>query len=232
MNKIYSSPFRVYLIIGSLALAGIFFGSQLPVSLFPNSTKPVVWVSLKYGGVSAKEFLDTYGKTLESNLRSISTDSVQVEKLGAEYMDQRVDYEVQFKWGVSPLEAQKEVQNAAVAFSSRLPAETRDSLRINLDEDNRGFFAMSLFSDERSLTDLYDTVEPIIAPKMVKVLDAEEVFLWNPSSQEVRVEIKPNSISALQIIPKDIELALLSSMSARNGGAIQAKKITKRRSLL
>ncbi len=59
MRGIYSSPLRVYLILAALAAAGIASGLRLPISLFPNSTKPRVRVRLEYRSITADEFLNT-----------------------------------------------------------------------------------------------------------------------------------------------------------------------------
>ncbi len=81
MSKLYSSPMRVYLLLGALALAGIISGVRLPVSLFPNSSKPMVWVSISYGNMTAEEFLNNYGKGLEQQLRNMNAPHAEVEKI-------------------------------------------------------------------------------------------------------------------------------------------------------
>ena len=62
MKGLYTSPGRVYLVVILIAILGIISGFELPISLYPNSTKPTVWTGIKYGSLTANEFLDTYGK--------------------------------------------------------------------------------------------------------------------------------------------------------------------------
>ena len=57
MKGIYASPLRVYLCLAVLALIGVFSGMRLPISLFPNSSKPVIGVDIPYGSTTADEFL-------------------------------------------------------------------------------------------------------------------------------------------------------------------------------
>ena len=40
MEGIYRTPLRVYLVLAILSLAGLYCAIKLPVSLFPNSSKP------------------------------------------------------------------------------------------------------------------------------------------------------------------------------------------------
>lgn len=220
MNRLYSSPARVYLMLGVLALAGIFAGMSLPVSLFPNSTKPVVGVNISYGSQTAEEFLNMYGKQLESQLRAISTKDARVEMIEANYTPTTVNYDVKFKWGVEPNIALREVQNVTNAFTSRLPQESRDTVGFWLNNKNTGFFALSFFSEERDLDSVYNLVEPLLTPKITKVEDAQTPTLWNPAQKEVRIELIPEAVASLQLFPRDIEDAVNSALAGRAAGSV------------
>gem|GEM_PF-5224017 len=56
MRSLYSSPLRVYLLLGTLALFGALSGLGLSTSLFPNSSQPQFYISIPYGLLSAKQF--------------------------------------------------------------------------------------------------------------------------------------------------------------------------------
>lgn len=219
-TSIYSSPLRVYICLGALAIAGLIAGSRLPVSLFPNSSKPSVRVSMSYGSSTPEEFLDAFGRTLETQLRAISTADAQVEKINSSYGSDRVDIDVNFKWGTPPETALKEVQLAVNSFSSRLPEEIRDYLWVWPNNENSGFFAASFYSPIRSLDALYDLLEPILGPKVAQIPDAAEAGLWNPSGKEVSIEIDPARMASLQLFPRDIARAVNNAMGGQNGGSI------------
>lgn len=220
MSKLYSSPLRVYLLLGALALLGIFSGMKLPVSLFPNSSKPVVFVRIPFGSMTAEEFLNTYGKRLEDQIRAITTDKIEVETIEANYGSHEATYNIKFRWGVVPTSALKEVQNTTNAFSARLPEESRDGMWIYLDNENSGFFALSFFSETRDLDALYDYLEPLIGPRVSRVKDAQDPVLWNPSSKEVRVELIPETMASLQLFPRDIDEAIRSALGGQTGGSV------------
>jgi hydrophobic/amphiphilic exporter-1 (mainly G- bacteria), HAE1 family len=221
VGKLYSSPLRVYLCLGFMALVGIYSGLTLSVSLFPNSSKPSVHVHISYGGSNQEEFLNTYGRKLESQLRNISTPSREIEEIKATYEPQNADYEVLFKWGVSPQEALKEVQTAASAFSSQLPQEIRDSLWVNSWNENSGFLAVSYYSSTRSLDDLHKFLEPMLTPLLSQVPDAAELELWNPSRKEISVELNPEKMAALQILPRDVRDAVAFALKGSGGGSVR-----------
>lgn len=220
MGRLYASPVRVYLMLGALALAGIIAGLNLPISLFPNSTKPSITVNIGYGSLTADEFLQTYGKYLESQLRAISTKTVKVEGIESTYDTSSVHYQVKFRWGVEADAALREVQSVAHGFAGRLPQESRDTLNIWTHNRNAGFFALSFFSETRDLDSLYDTIEPVLTPKVAHVEDAQEPVLWNPSEKEIRVELIPAAVASLQIFPRDVEDAVSAALSGRAGGLV------------
>ena len=220
MSRLYASPIRVYLILGALALGGILSGLKLPISLFPNSAKPVVHVSLAYASHTSDEFLNTYGKEFESELRAIATDRVEVESIEAEYLPETVHYRLHFKWGGDPNTALREVQSVGNAYFARLPREIRETVNYNINAENQGFFAVSFFSQSRDLDELYQLLEPVLTPKITKVPDAQNPSLWNPSRKEIRIDLNPETVAALQLFPRDIEDAVQNALSSRSGGAV------------
>lgn len=220
MKGLYSSPLRVYLCLGLLALAGIFSGLKLPVSLFPNSSKPEVSVRLSYGNSSSDEFLRTYGAALESQLRGIVTDSVQVDKIRASYDRDSVGYEVEFKWGSPPRAALREVEAVANAYVARLPSEIRDSLSVDTWDESSGFLVISFYSAIRSLDEVYDIVEPIIMPSVTKVRDAENPSIHNPSEKEVRIELNSERMASLQLLPRDVYDSVNQALYGYTGGSV------------
>lgn len=220
MNRLYASPLRVYLFLGILALIGIYCGFKLPVSLYPNSSKPKIAVNGSYGSLNAEEFLRTYGTDLEGRLRKISSGNLEVERVEADYSAGGAHYEVEFKWGAAADEALRETQTVVNSFTARLPTEIRESFGVSTWRENAGFFAMSFFSSERSIDELHRLLDPILTPRIIKVNDAEAPLLWNPSKQEVRVELNPSSMATLQLFPRDVEAALLNALGGKGAGQV------------
>lgn len=228
MKGVYSSPFRVYLCLFALALAGVWAGTQLPISLYPNSSKPTIWANVSYGSMTADEFLQTYGRRIEGTLDGISTDKLEVENVTSDYGTSGVSYKTEFGWGSDPKEAKREVQTLLNGLSGTWPKEVRDSLGVNYWSKSSGFIALSFFSDERSLDELYDLLEPLLVPKLAKVQDAEGASLWNPNRKEVRIELNSEAMAQLGLFPRNIEEALRGGKSGYFGGSVVVgtKKLT------
>lgn len=220
MKGLYSSPFRVYLCLFALALAGVWAGTQLPISLYPNSSKPTIYANVSYGSSSAEEFLQNYGSRIESSLEAISTGSLEVEELVAQYGTSGVGYNIAFEWGAEPKEALREVQSLLNGLSGTWPKEVRDSLNINFWSKSSGFIAISFFSQERSLDELYDILEPLLVPKLAKVSDAEGASLWNPNRKEVRIDLDIEAMAQLGLVPRNIDEALSNAKAGYFGGSV------------
>ena len=220
MVGLYRSPLRVYIILGFLAIVGIYSGLHLPVSLFPNSTKPQVSIRISYGSSTAEEFLNTYGRSFERQLHGISDGHLEIDKIESNYNTSDVSYDLQFKWGSDARAARKEVEIVTSAFASQLPLEIRESVRVWGGGGNTGFLAISFFSQKRSLDDLYKYLEPLLTPQTSKVKDAAEIELWNPTRKEIQIELDPDKMALLGLYPRDISAAVNISLNGSGGGTV------------
>jgi HAE1 family hydrophobic/amphiphilic exporter-1 len=221
MKSLYSSPLRVYLLLGALSLIGIFCGLSLPISLFPNSSKPIVMAYIPYGDMTAKDFLDSYGRSLESSLGSLATETVSVEKLEASYRRGGVSYKVFFPWETPSKEALKEIENIVSRVTSAMPSEVRRNSEVYSWSENNGYFAASFYSPSRDMAELYKILDPIFTAELQKVQDAAGANLWNPAEKEIQVEINPDRLTENQLLPNDITNAIVSAMESFQGGNVE-----------
>ncbi len=221
MKQIYQASFRVYLCFILLADLGIYAGLNLPISLYPNSTRPVIQAGMDYGGLRAREFLESYGQGIESNLKSIQSKSLEVDKVTAEYSATTANYKIEFEWGTDPKDALREIQTILNAQSSNWPKEIRDSLWINYWSQNSGFVAISFFSNKRSIDELYEILNPEFFPHLQTIKDAQEAQLWNPNRKELRITLNPDMTSFMGLFPKDIENSVTEGLGAPRGGTVR-----------
>lgn len=221
MRSLYASPLRVYLLLGVLSLVGIFCGLSLPISLFPNSDKPVIQARIPYGDMTAKEFLDSYGLRLEASLGSLNTERVKVESLEANYRKNTVSYKIQFPWNTPSNEALKEVENLVSQVTSTLSEEVRRNSEVFNWSQNSGFFAASFYSPTRNLDELYKILDPLFTAELKKVPDASNAALWNPAEKEIQIEINPEALIEYQLLPADITRSVVTAMQSYQGGNVE-----------
>jgi HAE1 family hydrophobic/amphiphilic exporter-1 len=220
MTSLYSSPLRVYISLALLAVFGVFAGMSLPVSMFPNSSKPVVAVGLPYGNFTPEEFAKTYGNLIEYRLKSISDKDLKVERVETNYSSGKAEFLVFFDWGVEQKRAEKEVATTIYGLSAQFPKEIRDGLNTYSNNENTGFLAISFYSETRSLDELYELLEPTLTPKLAQIPNAQNASLWNPVQKEVQIEMIPEAMASLQVLPRDISEAITNAVTALNGGSL------------
>jgi HAE1 family hydrophobic/amphiphilic exporter-1 len=220
MKALYSSPMRVYLSLLVLALFGVWMGTRLPVSLFPNSAKPHVFVNLEYGSMDQEDFKSSRGGTIESRLRGINTSGLRVEKLISDYRTAGVDYDVEFQWGSDPQEALREATNLMNSTIASYPKEIRDSLNIYIRSQNSGFFAASFYSETRSLDAVYHDIEPLLTPRLSQIEDAKDAELWNPTHKKIVIELDPSRMASLQLTPAMIQTTVQEKTVGYSAGSV------------
>ncbi len=218
MISLFTRPLRVYIILGALALCGIFSGLQLPISLFPNSTQATIMVRVSTGSFSTTQFFEAYGKDLEASLQKIKVNSSGVKELRADYRDQSVQYRILFEWGIDAEKAIEEVQTIVNTRFSGASEEVRRSIRVQNWSENSGFFAVSFYSPMRSLDDLYQTLEPMITPLGSQIADAGDFGLWNPNRKEIAVTLLPEKLAQYEISTLQIQSFIESAVVGLNGG--------------
>lgn len=220
MRSIYSSPLRVYLCLGMLALFGLYQAFQLPISLFPNSSKPEIGVRVNYGSMTSEEFIRNFGDRIESRIQAINDKGMKVEQLFSHYNPRQVTYVAEFNWGSDAKEALREVQTVVNTLSAQMTEEMRDQVQVQNWSEGGGFLALSVYSNNRGLTEIYNLVEPVLSAKFAKVDDAEFVAVWNPEQKEITIELIPEKLAAYQLYPNDIVQAVRDSVRSYNGGSV------------
>lgn len=217
----YQSGLRVYLIFSLLALVGVVAGLNLPISLYPNSSKPSVYVNVGLGGLSPSSFFETYGLDFESRLQSIENSGVDIDKIISNYNNQGVSYEIFFDWGVENDEALSEVEKVVSSLKAGLPQELADSVNVNQWNRSSGFFALSFFSAKRSVDEVYDLTNAIYAPLLSTVKDAENPGIWNPNQKELKIILDQNKLTRYGLLPRHIQTQIIQNMSSYVGGVVK-----------
>jgi HAE1 family hydrophobic/amphiphilic exporter-1 len=211
----------VYVILGALALWGIFSGLQLPISLFPNSSQITISANIPTGSFSSQQFYEAYGRELEAGLQGIKVDSVSVKEIRAEYRNQNTNYVITFEWGADPEKSIMAVKNLINTRFASAGDEIRRSISVNSWNENRGFFAVSFYSPMRSLDDLYQTLEPMVTPLQSQIEDAGDFGLWNPNRKEITVSLIPEKMAQYEVTTVQIQREIQSAVVGLTGGTLR-----------
>lgn len=221
MSSIYTKPLRVYVILGALALWGIWSGLGLPISLFPNSNEVKVSVTIPYGSYSNQQFFEVYGQNLEAKLQGLKVNSIPVIELKAEYSNQNVSYQLKLAWGAEPTKTLSEVTNLVNTHFASASTDIQRGIDIHTWRGNSGFFVVSFYSPMRSLDELYQILDPLITPLRSQVDDAGNFTLYNPNKKEVSISLYPTKLAQYELTPLQVQRAIQSQLIGLNGGTIK-----------
>jgi HAE1 family hydrophobic/amphiphilic exporter-1 len=221
LERALRHPSRIYVFIGVLAAIGIWCGLKLPISLYPQTSKPVVSLYVGYGGYSSEEFIRKYGAQIEYQLENIKNTGLALESVKSNYSATSVDYTITYDWKVPFANALKEVQAVAASAKGFLPRESGDDMGVSQWNENAGFLAISFYSSRHTLNDLYNLLDPVISPELKKITDAEEAVLWNPESQEVGVHLIPEKMALYGLLPGAVHRSIDTSLSSLTGGEVR-----------
>ncbi len=221
MKNLYSNPARIYFLLAFLALCGIWAGSTLPVSLFPNVQQPGVAAGFSLKGLTGEEFRSKYGSSLESGLKALRRPGLRVVEVRADYSTTDVDYNVKFNWNADPDEAQKEVKSLIDASAATMPEEIRDSRWTwSVSGRNKGFFLATCRSNERTPAQIFELLDPILKPRAAALEDGT-VNLFNPDKQQIVLQLKPERMASFGIFPQDVIETIKASLTEASGGTLK-----------
>lgn len=220
MKKLIASPARVYIIMALLAALGLWASLKLPVSLFPNTAQPEIGVWIPYGSYSSEEFRRVYGNRLEGELAAIRIGDVEVEKQEGFYSPSSFFTLLRFPWGTDGTQALRETQQAVTTISSTLPEDVRRQVGV-WQNGGDSFFGMTFYSKKRSLSELHKILEPLLVPPMNRVKDTNQIGLYNPNEREIRVELRPQILTAIGLAPSAVEYAIQRALGTQNGGNLK-----------
>ncbi|MBL7554908.1 MAG: efflux RND transporter permease subunit [Bdellovibrionaceae bacterium] len=218
MKFLFQNPLRVYLILFILFCVGLYSGSQLPISLFPNSSKVTVRVTIPLYSMSPRDFYQDYGYRLESQLRALE---LKINTLSAEYSYGDVSYKIDFDWSVGGEQALSKVREVMAGTSAGFPQTMRENYYVDKWSENNTFVALAFYSDKKSPDEIYNLIQPTLEPEILSVKEVQSAELYNPQKKEIVLEFLPEKLSSFGLHPSDLEGVLKNAMREFNGGRIE-----------
>ena len=226
LETLLNNPKRLFVIVAMLLAYGLYSAMQLPVSMYPASSKPEISVWIQYGTLSRDEFQREYGGQIEGKILKISDSGYKVSELKANYEATGAYYEVYFDWDVPYGKALGEVESVVSASSSFLPRDIAESIGVWQRNKNSGFFAASVYSSEVGLRELYKKIEPVLKPSLDKISDADFAVLWNPEQYSITISLIPEKLAVYGLFPRDVRGQVESALSSYAGSDVEFGKKT------
>jgi HAE1 family hydrophobic/amphiphilic exporter-1 len=221
MKNIYQNPLRVYLLLALLGLCGVWAGFHLPVSLYPNVSQPQITVGFSLEGLTPQEFRKEYGASLESSLKNLKRGGLKVEEVVAEYTSSNLQLDVKFNWNANPDEALRELNATVDSAAAAMPQNIREKKWIwSRAGRQKGFFLATVRSPQRSPSETYNLIEPVLKTKAASLEDGSVDF-YNPNQEQILINLKQQRMASYGIFPADIKAAIENLLKESSGGKLR-----------
>lgn len=177
----------------------------LGVREFPSIDPPIITVRTNYTGANADVIQSQITEPLEKaingidGIRSISASSNQGSSI----------ITVEFNLGAELEAAANDVRDKVSQALRQLPQDIdAPPVVTKADANSDAIISMTLLSDTRSLLDVSDYAENVIAQNLQTIPGVSAVQIWGQRRYAMRIRLLPERLAAYNLTPQDVKLAL------------------------
>jgi multidrug efflux pump len=201
-----------------IILFGIIGYQFLGVREFPAIDPPVVTVSTNYPGANADIIESQITEPLEKVLNSV--EGIRSVSSASNQGSSRIT--VEFDLGVDMERAANDVRDKVSRAAYILPSDIEGlPIVAKADADAQTILAFTLQSDNRSMLEVSDYAENVIAPRFETIEGVSGVQIWGFKRYAMRLWMNPEKMGALGITSQDIKAALDRENVELPGGKLQ-----------
>ncbi len=188
-----------------IVLFGAIGFNYLGVREFPAIDPPVVNVSTSYPGANADIVESQITEPLEKALNSVEG----IKSVSSSSNQGRSNITVEFNLDMDMEKATNDVRDKVTAAVSQLPRDL-DGLPVvrKADANSDAILSFSLQSAKRSILEMSDIAENIVAPRMETIEGVSEIRIWGMKRYSMRIWMDPNKMAALAVTTQDVRTAL------------------------
>lgn len=217
MKAWLEKPNKVLLAFALASFFGIICLQRLPVFLYPKSNKPEYVATFRMSNMTSRDFLDQYGYRFQTALEQLD----EIDYIEVSGYTLSLEFRASFDWGADPDRAKQNFITAFESFRGSLPYDIQRRSHYRKAQQNGGFFAAALFHPDMELSALHELVEPTILPKINKIRDLEEAFLYDPDASHVFVTVLPDKLAAHRLNVDEVRDFIEETLTNINAGGIR-----------
>ena len=188
-----------------IVLFGLIGYTFLGVREFPSIDPPVITVRTNYTGANADVIQSQITEPLEKavngieGIRSISASSNQGSSI----------ITVEFNLGSNLEAAANDVRDKVSQAVRNLPQDIDAPPVVSkADANSDAIISMTLKSDTRSLLEVSDYAENVLAQNLQTIPGVSLVQIWGQRRFSMRIRLQPDRLAAFQLTPLDVRNAL------------------------
>ncbi|WP_281169769.1 efflux RND transporter permease subunit [Thauera linaloolentis] len=198
-------PIGTVLLTMAAVLLGVLAYPRLPVAPLPEADFPTIQVTARLPGASAETMASSVATPLEVQFSSIPG---VTEMTSASAMSS-VTLTLQFALAKDIDVAAQEVQAAINTAAGRLPSDM-PSLPTwrKVNPGDSPILILGATSDTRSLTEISDLTETVLARQLSQIEGVGVVNLVGQRRPAIRIQAKPESLTAAQVTLAEVRSAV------------------------
>ncbi|HTJ04226.1 MAG TPA: efflux RND transporter permease subunit [Caldimonas sp.] len=200
-----ANPVFATMVMAALCVLGIFSYSQLRVERLPDITPPIVFVSVAYPGASPDATETELTRPIELSLNGIAG----VKMIRSNSLEGRSETVVEFQLSADMNRAVQDVRDKVAAVQPNFPRDAKQPFISRFDGDNaQPTVYLSLLGSERSARELSLLADQVVRKRLERSPGVARVDVGGMTVRQVRIDLDPQRLRAMQITPADVSTAL------------------------
>jgi multidrug efflux pump subunit AcrB len=208
------NPVPAVLLFIMLTLAGLWAFQAMKIQQFPDIDLPTVTVSASLPGASPSQMETEVARKLENSIATLQ----DIKHLYTKVQDGTVTVTVEFRLEKPTQEAVDDVRDAVSRIRSDLPSDLRDPIISKMNLAGAPILTYTVASSRMDDEALSWFVDNTVTKRMLSVRGVGAVSRVGGVSREVRVELDPARLLALDATASDISRQLSQVQQEASGG--------------
>lgn len=210
----------VYLIVAAIVIFGLYSYVSLPKELFPEINIPTVMVQTLYPGNPPVDIENLVTRPLEKEIESVKG----IKKMTSLSSQDVSNLFIEFQTDADIKKALQDVKDAVDKAKSDLPDDLpSDPMVTDIDFSEFPVINVNL-SGDFSINELKNYAEDL-KDEFEAIKEVSKVNINGITDREVKINLDPFKMSALQVSYNDVENAVAGENVSMSGGDIKLGKI-------
>jgi multidrug efflux pump len=188
-----------------IILFGIISYKSLGVREFPSIDPPIVNVRANYPGANADIIESQITIPLEKAINGVE----DIKTISSASNQGSCNITIEFELGADMEKATNDVRDKVTQAVQQLPKDLDGLPIVNKSDSNSdAIISMTLNNSDKSIIEISDYAENVLAPRFQTINGVANVQLWGLKRKAMRIWMNPGRMASLSITTQDIKTAL------------------------
>jgi HAE1 family hydrophobic/amphiphilic exporter-1 len=197
-------PVFATMLMVALLVFGLVSYTRLAIDEYPDITYPTISVNTSFPGASPEVMERDISRPIEEALNTVQG----IREVTSTSQEGNSSVRVNMQLGVNVMEAQQDVISKVARIRRSLPPDVQDPVIVRFDPNDRPIMSISIQSADRSIRDLTDLADQVIANRLESIPGVGGVNVNGGTPREIRVLLNSEALNAYQISPQQVSQAL------------------------